>query len=233
MIFYFDYYNVQFKFWPVTIVATRVIWTPRPNHYRSVFCAYINDHIDKAGKLKRAVTHFLCPLDLGACATEEQWSSAGGTGDHRMSPDGGSQAPGAAGWLCREQGCGAAVAGAQSHQAEWLQEGRNQDPFKGSTADKFLLHCIWRPQCIHLYGLFLAGCSQLYLFFVCFRSLLLKWRHRISVLLTSSFSAHQRVHGACLFVMLGHKRQEYGLMCGPTVTTEKKALMCLTPVSVK
>lgn len=35
---------------------------------------------------------------------------------------------------------------------------------KVAPLTKFL-HCTCRPQCIHLYGLFLARCSQLYLFF--------------------------------------------------------------------
>lgn len=70
-----------------------------------------------------------------ARAADQQRSSAGGTGDHRLSPDAGSQAAGAAGRQRREQGRGAAVAGAQSHQAGRLQEGGGQEPFEGSAGD--------------------------------------------------------------------------------------------------
>lgn len=65
--------------------------------------------------------------------------------------------------------------------------------------------------------------------------------HSISVSLTDFFCPPVRqlcmrvyVH---VLVSLRHKRQEYSLMYGPSVTwphtTEKNALMCLTPVSVK
>lgn len=60
--------------------------------------------------------------------------------------------------------------------------------------------------------------------------------HNISVSVTFAYSGHQLVI-VCVFALLKQKRQEYKLMYGPSVTwpraTKKKALMCLTPVSVK
>lgn len=64
------------------------------------------------------LVHSLRLLDSAAArAAVQQRSSAGGTGHHRLSPDGGSQEARATGRQRREQGRGAAVARAQSHQA--------------------------------------------------------------------------------------------------------------------
>lgn len=89
--------------------------------------------------MKRVLQSLRLLHPAAARAADQQRSSAGGTGDHCLSPDAGSQAAGAAGRQRREQGRGAAVAGAQSHQAGRLQEGGGQEPFEGSAGDLFCL----------------------------------------------------------------------------------------------